>query len=123
MTCLTLIQLNDSHGYLEPHPELFWEANGPVLRQMGGFARIAGVLAAARAEKPGGVLAFDNGDTFHGTPALVRSRGECALPVLNALGLSAMTGHWDFAYGPAGGTVVGDAELSASCSQLPSDNG
>lgn len=101
MPDVTLFQLNDSHGYLEAHPELHWTSDGPDLSIMGGFSRIAGVLNAARAAAPGTVLAFDNGDTFHGTPALTLSKGEAAVPVLNALGLSAMTGHWDFAYGPA----------------------
>jgi len=122
---LTLIQLNDSHGYLEPHPELLWTAEGPILRRMGGFARIATVLAAARAENPGGVLAFDGGDTLHGTPALVQSRGEAAVPVLNALGLSAMTGHWDFAYGPAQAArlagMLGYPMLAANCHPLAAD--
>ncbi|MCZ0963648.1 metallophosphoesterase, partial [Paracoccus benzoatiresistens] len=101
MPQVTLFQLNDTHGYLEPHPELHWKAHGPELSVMGGFARIAGILNAARQETPGGVLVFDNGDTFHGTPAVTLSKGEAAVPILNALGLSAMTGHWDFAYGPA----------------------
>ncbi|TJZ89908.1 bifunctional metallophosphatase/5'-nucleotidase [Paracoccus gahaiensis] len=100
MPDVTLFQLNDSHGYLEPHPELHWTPDGPALTIMGGFARIAGVLNAARTTAPGSVLAFDNGDTFHGTPTLTLSEGEAAVPILNALGLSAMTGHWDFAYGP-----------------------
>lgn len=101
MPNVTLFQLNDSHGYLEAHPELCWSPDGSALQDMGGFARIATVMNAARAEAPGSVLAFDNGDTFHGTPALTLSKGAAAVPVLNALGLSAMTGHWDFAYGPA----------------------
>jgi sulfur-oxidizing protein SoxB len=101
MPQVTLFQLNDTHGYLEPHPELHWKAHCPELSVMGGFARIAGILNAARQETPGGVLVFDNGDTFHGTPAVTLSKGEAAAPILNALGLSAMTGHWDFAYGPA----------------------
>ena len=100
MPKVTLFQLNDTHGYLEAHPELSWTADGPALSILGGFARIAEVLNTARMESPGAVLAFDNGDTFHGTPALALSKGEAMLPVLNALGLSAMTGHWDFAYGP-----------------------
>lgn len=101
MPRITLFQMNDTHGYLEPHPELIWTAEGPSLLTMGGYARIAAVLNKARAAAPGTVLAFDNGDTFHGTPAVTQTRGEAAVPVLNALGLSAMTGHWDFAYGPA----------------------
>jgi len=100
MKHLTLLQINDVHGYLEPHPEIVWTGEGPITATMGGYARIASILQAARDENPGGVLALDCGDSFHGTPALVRSKGRAILPVLNALGLSAMTGHWDFAWGP-----------------------
>jgi sulfur-oxidizing protein SoxB len=46
------------------------------------------------------VLAFDCGDTIHGTYAAVKSEGEALIPILNEMGLSAMTAHWEFAYGP-----------------------
>jgi 5''-nucleotidase/2'',3''-cyclic phosphodiesterase and related esterases len=46
------------------------------------------------------VLAFDCGDTIHGTYPAVQSEGEALVPVLNALGFDAMTAHWEFAYGP-----------------------
>lgn len=98
---LTIVQINDTHGYLEPHPELIWtgaHASYPVL---GGYARIAALLEIARRENPGGVLALDNGDTFHGTYPAVTSRGEALIPLVNALRLDAMTAHWDFAWGPA----------------------
>lgn len=68
---LTVIQINDTHGYLEPHPELVWTEVG------------------------------DNGDTFHGTYPAVKSRGEAPISLVNALGLDAMTAHWEFAWGPA----------------------
>lgn len=97
---LTLLQINDTHGYLEPHPELIWSYDGPRFPTMGGFARIKTLFDAARSEAHGAVLAFDNGDTFHGTHAAVSSKGLALVPVLNTLGLSAMTGHWDFAWGP-----------------------
>lgn len=97
---LTILQINDTHGYMEPHPELFWESGGAAYRTAGGYARIATIFQQARAERPGGVLALDNGDTFHGTYAAVQSRGEALLPLLNALELDGMTAHWDFAYGP-----------------------
>jgi 2',3'-cyclic-nucleotide 2'-phosphodiesterase (5'-nucleotidase family) len=38
--------------------------------------------------------------TFHGTRPVVATEGTCMVPILNRLGLAAMTGHWDFAYGP-----------------------
>lgn len=98
---ITLFQVNDVHGYLEPHPELVWEADGPRYPVLGGYARIATVLKALRRERDGAVIALDSGDTFHGTFPAVSSRGEALLPILNALGLDGMTAHWDFAYGPA----------------------
>jgi S-sulfosulfanyl-L-cysteine sulfohydrolase len=97
---LTIIQLNDSHAYLEPHQEMFWEQGRKVYRKAGGFAHIAGYLKQVRQEKNGAVLALDCGDTFHGTYPAVATKGEVMLPVLNALDLAAMTAHWEFAYGP-----------------------
>ncbi|MCJ8164353.1 hypothetical protein MKJ04_05815 [Pontibacter sp. E15-1] len=41
MKKLTIIQLNDSHAYLEPHQEMFWEGGKKVYRKTGGFARMA----------------------------------------------------------------------------------
>lgn len=98
---LALLQLNDSHAYLEPHPEVFWEDSGPTFRTAGGYARIAGIVGMARRETDGRALLLDCGDTLHGTAPAVKTRGAAMVPVLNALGIGAMTAHWDFAYGPA----------------------
>ena len=65
-TSLTILQLNDLHAYLEPHPELFWAGDHAEYRQAGGLARVAAIFNAARQERPGAVLAFDGGDTVHG---------------------------------------------------------
>lgn len=98
---LTIFQLNDTHAYLDLHPEMFFEGNGKAhFRNAGGFARIATILNEARLTHPGGVLVFDNGDTFHGTYPAVSSMGESLVPILNTLGIDGMTAHWDFAYGP-----------------------
>ncbi len=98
---LTIIQLNDSHGYLELHHELFWAAGRAEYRPAGGYARIATALHQVRRERPNQVLALDCGDTLHGTYAAVQSQGEALIPLLNRLDLTAMTAHWEFAYGPA----------------------
>lgn len=98
---LTLLQLNDLHGYLAPHPELVWTPGGPAFPRLGGLARIRTLFDRVRAERPGAVLAFDNGDTFHGTHAAVSTKGEALLPAINSLRLAAMTMHWEFAWGPA----------------------
>jgi sulfur-oxidizing protein SoxB len=95
---LTLFQLNDSHGYLEPHQELFWAADHARYCMAGGYARIAALMSDARQHRS--VLAFDCGDTFHGTYLPVKSKGLAMLPVMNALAFDAMTAHWEFAYGP-----------------------
>ena len=98
---LTILQVNDLHGYVEPHPEVFRGSGHFDYRTCGGLARIASVFKRVRAERPGAVLALDNGDTFHGTHVAVQSKGEALLPLLNALEFDAMTLHWEFAYGPA----------------------
>lgn len=96
---ITLLQINDTHGYLESHPELFWKGDRAVYRTAGGYARIKTIFERTRREASGAVLAFDNGDTFHGTYAAVHTQGEALIEPVNALGLDAWTGHWDFAYG------------------------
>ncbi len=97
---ITLLQINDTHGYLEPHPELFWAGAHVEHRTAGGYARVLTILESVRQERNGAVIALDNGDTFHGTFHAVQSRGEALIAPVNRLGLDAWTVHWDFAYGP-----------------------
>ena len=102
-TELTFLQINDLHGYVAPHPEMVRDDKGEwQFTELGGLARIAGLFDAVRAERPGMVVAVDNGDTFHGTHLAVASRGHALVPMMNALELDAMTVHWEFAYGPDG---------------------
>ncbi|HET9494670.1 MAG TPA: bifunctional metallophosphatase/5'-nucleotidase [Chloroflexia bacterium] len=97
---LTIMQINDVHAYLDAHVELFWEGGKETYRKAGGYARIASLVKQAREENPGGVLFTDGGDTLHGTYPAVTTQGRALVPVLNVLGLHAMTAHWEFAYGP-----------------------
>lgn len=98
---LTILQINDTHGYLEPHPELVWDPDGrPRHVTLGGYARLATLFRRTREERPGRVVVLDNGDTLHGTFAAVYSKGEALIGPLNALGIDAMTAHWEFAWGP-----------------------
>lgn len=97
---LTFLQINDTHGYLEPHPELVWQGGEATYPTLGGYARIAGLFERIRNERPGAVVALDNGDTLHGTYLAVKSEGKAFVPLLNALGLDGMTAHWEFAFGP-----------------------
>ena len=119
MKHLTILQFNDTHAYLDLHPELFLEAGEESYRNAGGYARIATLFKEIREENPEAVLALDNGDTFHGTYAAVKSKGEDLVPLVNALELDGMTGHWDFAYGPAKLEEINDGlnhpMLAANC--------
>jgi S-sulfosulfanyl-L-cysteine sulfohydrolase len=97
---LTIVQINDTHGYLDAHPEEFLSGARTSFRTAGGYGRIAGLLQQIRQETRGHMLALDCGDTIHGTYAPVATQGEAMLPVLQQMGFAAMTVHWDFAYGP-----------------------
>ncbi|MBJ7881384.1 bifunctional metallophosphatase/5'-nucleotidase [Gelidibacter salicanalis] len=96
---LNILFINDVHGYLAPHSELFYDASGEVVQTAGGYAHIAGLVETIRKENPNTLL-FDGGDTLHGTKPLVDSKGEAIIPILNALQPDAWVGHWDFGYGP-----------------------
>ena len=96
---LSIAYINDVHGYLEPHEELFYDGGKEITAMAGGYAALATVIKEIRKQTKNTLL-FDGGDTFHGTLPLVQSKGEAILPVLNALNFDAMVGHWDFAYGP-----------------------
>ncbi len=96
---LTILQLNDSHAYLDIHQELFWDGDHANYGLAGGFARIATIFNRIR-EDNHNTLAFDCGDTIHGTYAAVKTKGESLIPILNYLDFDAMTAHWEFAYGP-----------------------
>lgn len=103
MAEITFLQINDIHGYVMPHPEMVRDSAGAwQFTELGGLARIAGLFDIVRAERPDAVIALDNGDTFHGTHLAVATKGHALVPMMNALGLDAMTIHWEFAYGPDG---------------------
>ena len=53
---ITLLQINDTHGYLEPHPELFWNAGCAEYRTSGGYARLRTIFRQVRAERDGAVI-------------------------------------------------------------------
>ncbi len=97
---LTILQVNDVHGYLEEHWETFYKGDEVKFRKTGGYARIAEYVNRVRQETEGNALLLDGGDTFHGTYPVVKTKGKILLPILNQLGIDGMTGHWDFAYGP-----------------------
>ncbi len=98
---LTVVQLNDSHAYFDLHQEMFWQGGQAVYRPAGGYARIAAIVKQIRDTNQERVLFCDCGDTLHGTHPALKTQGQALIPILNSLGLDAMTAHWEFAYGPA----------------------
>lgn len=73
-------------------------ALGKAYGKMGGMDRVATVVKSIRAARPEAII-LDGGDTWHGSMTSFLTKGQDMVNVMNALGVEAMTSHWEWTYG------------------------
>jgi sulfur-oxidizing protein SoxB len=66
--------------------------------KVGGFAHLATLVKRLRASRPHSLL-LDGGDTWQGSATSLWTQGQDMIQAQLALGVDAMTAHWEFTYG------------------------
>ncbi len=102
---LTGGKLLDHYGIRKGSPEAYalssedFVALGRNYGRIGGLDRMATLIKAIRAERPGKTILLDGGDTWQGSYTSLKTKGADMVKAMNALGVEVMTAHWEFTYG------------------------
>ena len=95
-----------------------YEALARTYGRVGGMDRMATLVNAIRAERGAErVLLLDGGDALQGSFTALATRGGDMASVLEALGVEATTGHWEFTLGASRiAELFGDVDRPGSSS-------
>ncbi len=96
------------------HYALTWDDFTALAREygrIGGVDRAATVIKSIRADRPEAII-LDGGDTWQGSYTALKTEGADMVRVMNALGVEAMTSHWEFTLGIDRVTEIVDNELN-----------
>ncbi len=86
-------------------------ALGKAYGRMGGMDRVATVVKSIRAARPEALI-LDGGDTWHGSMTSFLTKGQDVVNVMNALGVEAMTSHWEWTLGTERVKEIVDTQLN-----------
>jgi sulfur-oxidizing protein SoxB len=103
---LTGTELLNTFAVHEASPDAYmlspddFEAMARTYGRVGGMDRMATLIGAIRAERgEERVLLLDGGDALQGSYTALATKGGDMVSVLQALGVEATTGHWEFTLG------------------------
>jgi sulfur-oxidizing protein SoxB len=97
---ITILQIADLHGQMDPHQDLFLDEGEIVFHQRGGLAHIKTLVERERAANPGRTLLIDAGDLYQGDGYSAMSKGEAMIGPLRDLEYDIIVpGNWAVVYG------------------------